>query len=156
MTAKELSQLYHLNREIEQQKERLSQLVDKRDKWRSCSSVHTSNGPGGTQRLEHVYYTENSALMENPIAEEVEALRLKIKENLAKCLRERQRLEEYISGVDDSEMRQILSLRYISGLPWAQVAAHISPYATADSVRIAHNRFLAKDESCSFCSENVW
>jgi hypothetical protein len=38
----------------------------------------------------------------------------------------------------------ILSLRYINGLSWEQVAASISPYASGESVRKAHERFLRK------------
>lgn len=49
---------------------------------------------------------------------------------------------EYIEGIDDSLIRQILTYRYINGLSWTQVAAHIGGGNTADSVRMAHNRFF--------------
>jgi len=51
---------------------------------------------------------------------------------------------EYIDNIDDSLIRQIISLRYINGLTWEQVAAHIGGNNTADSVRKATERFLAK------------
>lgn len=41
-------------------------------------------------------------------------------------------------------MRLILSLRYINGLGWDQVAASISSYGPGDSVRKTHDRFLRK------------
>lgn len=44
-------------------------------------------------------------------------------------------------------MRLILSLRYINGLGWEQVAASISTYASGDSVRKAHDRFLRKNKT---------
>lgn len=152
MTSKELSQLYYLIREIEQQKKRLEYLVAGRIHWRQHDSVQTSNGPGCTQKIERVYsFPEDS--MGNPFAEEIEELREEIKHNLSKCIREQRRLERYIGSVEDSEMRQILSLRYINGLPWAQVAASISPYATEDSVKQACHRFLKK--TCHQCHESV-
>lgn len=43
-------------------------------------------------------------------------------------------------------MRLILSLRYINGLSWNQVATSISAYATEDSIRMLHNRFLTKSK----------
>ena len=49
---------------------------------------------------------------------------------------------EYINNIDDSLIRQIISLRYINGLTWEQVAAHIGGNNTADSVRKAAERFL--------------
>ena len=49
---------------------------------------------------------------------------------------------EYIDNIDDSLIRQIISLRYINGLTWEQVAAHIGGNNTADSVRKAAERFL--------------
>ena len=48
----------------------------------------------------------------------------------------------YISNIDDSLIRQIISLRYVNGLTWDQVAAHIGGNNTADSVRMMHDRFL--------------
>ena len=152
MTAKELSQLYHLNREIEQQKNRLEYLIDGRRFWVQHSCVQTSNGPGCTQKTERVYALPEDS-MDNPFYDEIQELREEIRHNLSKCLREQKRLEKYIGNIEDSEIRQILCLRYVNGLPWAQVAASISPYATEDSVRMAHNRFLGK--SCSQCSEKI-
>lgn len=150
MTAKELSQLYHLNREIEQQKRRLLYLTENRKNWHDHDCI--LNGINGTPRIETVFSLPGSH-MDNPFREEIEELREEIQYNMRKCIREQIRLEQYIRDVEDSEMRQILCLRYVNGLPWAQVAASISSYATEDSVRMAHNRFLEK--SCSQCSETA-
>lgn len=152
MTAKELSQLYHLNREIEQQKKRLEYLVIGRTQWKEHDCVMTSNGIGDTLKVERVFSWPGDS-MDNPFREEIAELRSKIKRNMSRCIREQNRLEEYITSVEDSEIRQILALRYVNGLPWAQVAASISPYATEDSVRRACYRFLAK--SCPECPEKV-
>lgn len=64
--------------------------------------------------------------------------------SLKRCFYELNRLNRYIESLDDVEARLILSLRYINGLSWNQVAASISPYATEDSIRMIHNRFLNK------------
>lgn len=56
------------------------------------------------------------------------------------------RLMRYISSVDDSFMRQILTLRYVNGCSWLQVAMRIGGGNTEDSVRMAHKRFLEKQK----------
>jgi len=65
--------------------------------------------------------------------------------NLKKCFYELNRLNLYIQSIDNTEKRMNLSLRYINGLCWKQVAASISPLATDASVRKAHNRFLDRN-----------
>lgn len=44
---------------------------------------------------------------------------------LEQCNIELARLNDYIAGCPDSLTRQILSYRFIDGLSWDQVAAHI-------------------------------
>ena len=123
MTSKELSQLYYLNGEIEEQKLKLNKL--------ECMSS-VMGIPSITDRLiEH----EN----------EIEDLKGKIDLNIKKCFKELNRLNCYINTVDDSKMRMILSLRYINGLSWLQIAFSIGDGNTSDSVRIAHKRFLANN-----------
>ncbi|MPW26247.1 hypothetical protein GC105_10650 [Alkalibaculum sp. M08DMB] len=51
-------------------------------------------------------------------------------------------VEEYIQSVKDSRIRRILRLKYIDNLTWLQVARSMRGTATADSVRMEHNRFL--------------
>ncbi len=54
-------------------------------------------------------------------------------------------VEEYIQGIDDSRIRNILRYRYVDNLNWVQVAHRMGGKHTADSCRMAHNLFL-KDE----------
>jgi len=131
MTKKELSQLYWLNREIEEQQRRLEELECLAT---SCTS-HITGMPrstGVTDRLsKHVA--------------EIVDLKGLIDLNIKKCFYELNTLNRYIETVDDSQMRMILSLRYINGLNWVQIAMGIGGGNTADGVRKAHDRFLAKN-----------
>lgn len=128
MTKKELSQLYWLNREIEEQQRRLDELECLAT---SCTSHITGmpKGHGITDKL-------------SKYVAEIVDLKGLMDLNIKKCFYELNRLNRYIESVEDSEMRMILSLRYVNGLNWNQVAASISLYATEDSVRKAHDRFL--------------
>ena len=49
---------------------------------------------------------------------------------------------EYIDNIDDSLIRQTITLRYVNGLAWEQVAASIGGNNTADSVRKIAERYL--------------
>lgn len=57
--------------------------------------------------------------------------------------------EEFIASVNDIEMRNILSLHYIEGMGWAQVAYNMNvlygdKIYTSDGCRVKHERFLKK------------
>lgn len=128
MTKKELSQLYYINREIEELQRRIEEL--------ECAATSTSTPITG---MPSVHSVKDKL---GDYAAEIADLRGLLDLNMKKCFYELNRLNRYIQSIDESEMRMILSLRYINGLCWEQVAASISPYATAASVRMSHNRFL--------------
>lgn len=134
MTKKDLSQLYYINREIEQDKKRLAELED--------SAISTR------QIITGIPHGINISDKTGKYAVEMADLKRLIDFNIQKCLRELIRLNKYIYSINDSEIRQIFTLRYINGLSWEQVASKISVYATEDSVRKAHDRYLNKSKLC--------
>jgi len=127
MTLKELSQLYHLNREIEIDQKRLEELKILAESTSAPLSDIPRN-PNIESRLER-YVAEIIDLTEAIFDKQI------------RCLRERNRLERHISSIDDSLTRQIFTLRFISGFSWAQVAAHIGE-VTENRVKLVCNRFL--------------
>ena len=130
MTKKELSQLYYLNREIEEQQKRLKEL--------ECLATSCTANITGMPQCSGI--SDKIGKYTAEIADLKSLLDL----NLKKCFFELNRLNRYINSVEDSEMRMILSLRYVNGMCWEQVAASINLYATADSVKKAAYRFLKK------------
>ncbi len=130
MHRKELSQLYYLNREIEEQQRRLQELEALAT---SCTSWITGmpKNKGITDKLADY-------------VAEIADLKGLIDLNIRKCFYELNRLNRYINTIDDSQMRMIFSLRYINGLCWQQIAHSIGGGNTADSVRKAHDRFMGR------------
>lgn len=53
-------------------------------------------------------------------------------------------VEEFITSVNDSRMRRIITLRFNDNLSWLKVAERIGGNATSDSVRMEFNRFMEK------------
>lgn len=141
MTKHELSQLYYLNREIVQLQRRLDELEGLAT---SCTS-HITGMPKVRGISDKV----------GKYAAEIADLKGLLDLSLKRCFYELNRLNRYIESVEDVELRMILSLRYVNGLSWNQVAASISPYATEDSIRMHHNRFLKNNKTCSVCSEGM-
>lgn len=132
MTKKELSQLYFLNREIEYKKIKVEQLESLAQK---CTQI-MSGMPVDTTVYDKI---------STQVAEIVDMKQL-IELKKLECIYEHRRCVRYIETITSSEIRMILTLRYINGLKWAQVAAHISVYATADSVRKIHDRYMRENE----------
>lgn len=129
MTKKELSQLYWLNREIEEQQRRLQEL--------ECMATSC------TSRITGMPHSSNMVDKLSRYVAEIADLRGLIDLNIKRCFYELNRLNRFINSIEDSQMRMILSLRYINGLPWNQIAASIGGN-TEDSVRKAHDRYLKR------------
>jgi hypothetical protein len=130
LNKKELSQLYYLNREIEEQQRRLQELEALAT---SCTSWITG-------------MPKNKSITDK-LAEyvaEIADLKGLIDLNIRKCFYELNRLNRYINTIDDSQLRMIFSLRYINGLSWLQIALAIGGGNSADGVRKAHDRFMSK------------
>lgn len=131
MTRKELSQLYYLNREIVQLQIRLQEL----ECLATSCTVHITGLPrshGIGDKL-------------GKYVAEIADLKSLLDLNLKKCFYELNRLNRYIQSIDDSEMRQILTLRYINGLSWQQVAFSIGE-SDEQYPRRKHNRFLKQSK----------
>jgi len=126
MTKEELSQLSWLNREIETERARLCEL-----KTLLC-------GEGSAAGLPDMDSEERML-----VKEEIEASRALITARIQKAAAEYKRLCRFIDSVDDSMMRQILSLRYINGLSWQQIAFSIGEH-DEQYPRRKHQAFLAK------------
>lgn len=124
MTLNELSQLYWLRREVIMDARRLVELET------------MTNGIGGMTATGVKDRTGTTAA-------KIEELRNILVDKQYKVLMERNRLEQYIASVDDSHMRQILTLRFVDGDSWQKVAMEIGGNNTADSVRKACRRFIA-------------
>ena len=129
VTKRELSQLYYLKREIAQWEVRLKQLEDAADD----TSVNISGLP-------HVFGVTNRTALAAEIADVKDLINAKLEQ----CKIEYRRLHRYIASIDDSLIRQIMTLRYIDGKSWWQVADAVGGGNTANGVYQMHKRYLQK------------
>lgn len=127
MTNRELNQLYWLNREIARDKQRLQELI--------AAATDTSSKITGLPHASGV--SDKTAL-----AVEIAYLKGVIESKIQQSYYEYNRLITYINSIEDSYIRQILTLRYVNGLSWQQIAHHMGGGNTADGVRMACTRYL--------------
>ena len=123
MTMEQLKRLHALNKEIELEKERLYSM------HRVANRVNI-NGI--------------ALLPKDGFAEDVSALEDKIKQHLKECLALYREIMDFINAIPDPLVRLIVSLRYVNGLEWEQVAAHIGGGNTQESVRKTCQRYLGR------------
>jgi len=110
------------------------------------------------KELSHLYYLNREIEMDRQRLEELRskaeslqslALEAIIKAKQERCIQERDRLERFISGIDDSLNRQIFTMRCACGLRWVEIAAKVGGGNTAGSVSRRFYRVLEKIEKSS-------
>ena len=135
MTVKELSQLYWLQREIDLDMKRLRELEAAAASPKGQKVDDMPRSPGHDDALARM------------VAEIVD-LQAIIEAKRQKCIRERNRLERYISGIDDSLTRQVFLYRFVDGLSWIDVASRI----TCDSGK-DHTEYAVKKRCYRYLRE---
>ncbi len=111
MTAKELSQLYWLNKEVESLEQRLEELE-------ALATSCTSQITGMPKSF------GNSDKIGNYVAQICE-VKAQIDEHMKRCFVELQKLMGFIESFEDSQIRLILTLKYVVGLTWEEVSEEI-------------------------------
>ena len=70
--------------------------------------------------------------------------RSRTEENIKKCNELLRELENYIDGIEDSQIRHIFTLRYIYAYSWRRIAYAIGGYEESYA-RKKHDRYLEKN-----------
>lgn len=138
MTKQELSQLRYLSSEIELLKKQIEDAEYAIEKASDVVSGSNHEWPYEPRK----FHVEGVAVPD--YENKIRRLKHKLERRTEELMDKREELENYIATVPDSLIRQILTLRYVNGLSWAQVAAHIGGGNTADSVRKMCNRYLKR------------
>lgn len=130
MTRKELERVYYLKRELKIWERRYDELL--------ADISQDTIAPDGmpyskTNKVSSP--TESKAIQIADHAELINGHKAKIRI----AIRE---VEAFIFGIEDPLTRQIVELRCIDCMKWADVADHIGSKETAESVRQIYCRFL--------------
>lgn len=133
MTVRELSQLYWLKKEIAIDQQRLELL---RSKASGPSNSNLSSLPNRNNSFDHRL---------ERLCSEILDLESIIYQKQQMCIQEQTRLEQYISNLPDSLLRQVFTFRFIEGLSWLQVAFRVGGGNTEASVKMLCYRYLKSE-----------
>lgn len=144
MVSKEILVQYgDLQEEVKEVRERISQTEKQIMKIEEEGNVidTVSGGPGGIQhfKIEGFPYPEYSRKKSLLYARKATLANLELE-----LLETLNQVEEFITSVDDSRMRRIITLRFIDNLSWNKVANRIGGGNTEDSVKKSFYRFMEK------------
>lgn len=131
MTKNDLEQLTLLNSEISRDLERLQELY-------ALLTGCTSSISG----LPHIGLLRGSDRTDKFISM-IDVLEQQIKERVLNSAALYVQIWAYINTIHDPLVRLIISLRYIDGLPWQQVANNIGGGISVSGVRMILDRYLA-------------
>lgn len=131
MTKHDLKQVYYINREIKMRQRKLDELNNKSP----VGTPKLTGVPGGT-------VTQNKVEADAIEKAEMSAI---IAGLLVKLQRQRREIMEYINGIEDSLIRQIMVLKYVELKSWTQVAIAIGGGNTKEGLRKKLYRFLNKN-----------
>lgn len=136
MTKKELSQLYWLRREIEEDRRRLDELEAIAASPASPRYDGMPHAPGAGDGMARM-------------AAEIADLKAIISAKQQLCVHECKRLARYISSIPDSRTRLIFAFRFMEGLSWRQIAVRVGGGNTEDSVKKTCYRYLDRENQTS-------
>ena len=129
MTREELKQIYYINKEIKMWQRELDRL--------QCKSLI------GSQRIDGMPKGSGTSDKVADLAIEKEEIREIINGKLTEIQVQRKRIMNYINGIEDSLLRQIMFLRNVSCMNWNQVARELN--STENCVKQIYSRHFRKD-----------
>ena len=130
MTIERIKQLNNLKKEIKDLERRLNDI----------ETIAT----GTTQTITGMTLAGGMS-DKTSLAAEIADIRALLQEKIVEALWEFQQLTDYISSVQDSHIRRILTYRFVDGNSWTKVAIRMYGGNTGDNVKKACYRYLRKN-----------
>lgn len=136
MNKKQLSQIKYIKSEIDIIKNQIYNLEPE-----MVTDKVTGSSP-------YFPYTQRSFKLEGIDIEDYNRKSRRLQNKLMKKKNELLELQEevndFINNIDNSLLRQIITLKYMDGMSWQEAASIIGGNNTADSVRKMAERYLKK------------
>lgn len=140
-----LSQYNDLVREIEEVEQRIKKT--ERDLQRIMDEGEVTDmvkgGEGGIQHFTITGFPNRDYAKQRTLLNTRKSILHALKSEIEQSIND---VQEFINGIEDSHLRRIVTMRYVDGMKWKQIAQNIGGGNTEDSVRKTVERFLEKEE----------
>ena len=131
VTEKELNQLHYINTEIKQLKYEIADLENKSIvKAQVITGMPFGSGVGDPTGVKGTELSERKILLNLA---------------LSKAEIEKNRIERFISSIDDTEIRIIIRLRHINSLTWEEIGDEV--HLSRTGVYKKYKRFLKQEHN---------
>lgn len=122
MTKKELEQYGSLKKEIESLEKKLDRLYDRQDDIPVVAGKVTASSPD----FPYTEYRVGVQMSDPKMADEIRKLIWEREKRLEKCRELLTMIEQFISEIEDSDLRQIFEKRYIDGMKLRDIAIELN------------------------------
>lgn len=137
MTIEEASQIYYINLEIKALQLELAKMEEERNYYKPIILSDMPRGGG-----EHINPSDEYLVKRQEIEDMINYA-------LRKLQYERKKFEQFLSTVDDAEMRLILRLRCVNNMKWEAIGNEIN--IDRRTVSRKFYKFFEKSKSCPQC-----
>lgn len=141
-----LSQYNDLVREIEEVEQRISKT--ERDLQRIIDEGEVTDmvrgGEGGIQHYTITGFPNRDYVKMTTLLNTRKSILHALKSEIEQSIND---VQVFIAGLENSHDRRIVTMRVIDKMSWKQIARNIGGGNTADSVRMAFNRILEREDN---------
>ena len=141
-----LSQYNDLVREIEEVEQRICKT--ERDLQRIIDEGEVTDmvrgGEGGIQHFTITGFPNRDYVKMTTLLNTRKSILHALKSEIEQSIND---VQEFINSLDNSHDRRIVTMRVIDKMSWRQIAQNIGGGNTADSVRMAYNRILEREDN---------
>lgn len=138
MTPERLDQYLSLKKELRELEEQYRELCRRGD------HVVSDSVSGSMPEYPYIKRVVKIQGLDVADQERRDRMRARLNEQRVKGEQEVESINEWICTILDSRLRRIVTLRFVYGLEWAQVAHKMGGNETGDGVRMAFSRFIKK------------
>ena len=140
-----LTQYMDLVREIEEVEQRIRKTERELQKIIDEGEVTdmVRGGEGGIQHFTITGFPQRDYAKKRTLLNTRKSILHALKSEIEQSIND---VQVFIAGLDNSHDRRIVTMRVIDKMSWRQIAQNIGGGNTADSVRMAYNRILERED----------
>ncbi|QUI24884.1 hypothetical protein HZI73_22415 [Vallitalea pronyensis] len=136
MKLKQLEQFRNQANEIKMLERRIQKLEQ------DVSDCVADTVKASSKHFPYIQHTVRIVGVDAIKIDKINRIKERLNKRKAKLINEMEKVETFIDSLDDSVVRQIVTLRYVEGLEWNSVARQVYRFPNGDTARKKVKRFF--------------